>query len=264
MNIQVLFSTMYQLDFGLTERANIQDSYVVVNQTDFSKFPNLRKFEKAEVFVSLEERGLSRSRNKAIDYASGDICVLADDDVYYVPNYKEAIEEAYNKYKEADIILFDIIEPSGRRRKSVSKKDGKINFFKILRGNSIRITFKLNSIKNNSIRFNENFGSGSGKFIASEDIVFLVDCMRKGLKVYYVSIPIVGLFPSESTWFKGYNREYFQTVGAFSYHYMRRLWFVYCWQFLLRHRELLTKFSIGEAFKYCKEGVEMLKKLSIK
>src|SRR5690606_37347673 len=101
----------------------------------------------------------------------------------------------------------------------------------------------------------------SGKFIASEDIVFLVDCMKKGLKIYYVSIPIVVLGPSESTWFKGYNKEYFQTVGAFSYHYMRGLWFIYCLQFLIRHKDLLEVLSFGEAFNYCKEGVGMFRAL---
>jgi len=67
MNVQVLFSAMFQEEFGLNEKGNVKDQYVVVNQTDFQKFPNLQKSEKSKVFISLEERGRFSRVNRGAD-----------------------------------------------------------------------------------------------------------------------------------------------------------------------------------------------------
>ena len=46
-------------------------------------------------FISCDEKGLSKSRNKAINNATGDICIIADDDVTYSDDYIEKIRQAY-------------------------------------------------------------------------------------------------------------------------------------------------------------------------
>src|SRR5690606_11335927 len=132
--------------------------------------------------------------------------------------------------------------------KPIAKSEGRVNLLQALRGNSVRITFKVDSINNANIRFNENFGSGSNYFIASEDLVFMTDCYKKGLKIYYVPKPLLRLKESESTWFKGFNSKYFETISGFSYHLIGNLWFLFALQFLIRHRNLFKGINLFDAF----------------
>lgn len=238
MEIEVLISAMYQTDFTLPKKMNIQGKGIVVNQTDLVEFPNLNEVNSEVKFYSTSERGLSKSRNVALKKASADLCVITDEDVHYIDGFREIILNAYKKYSDADVILFDFYKDNKKRSKKIKQNGGKLSLLQSLRGNSVRITFKRKAVINNDISFNENFGSGSGQFIASEDLVFITDCNRKKLKIYYEPVPILNLIEKESTWFKGFNKEYFETIGAFSYHLLGGFWFVYALQFLLRHRNI--------------------------
>ena len=53
-------------------------------------------------------RGLSNSRNMALENAEDDICILCDDDVVYCDRYAELVEEALEKVPDADMMVFNI------------------------------------------------------------------------------------------------------------------------------------------------------------
>lgn len=241
---------MCQKDMSLPRRINALD-YVVVNQTSFAEYPNLNSFSSNSIFFSTEERGLSNSRNTAISLATADICLLADDDLVYHDAYIDIVVSAYEKYKEADLILFDFDEPDSlRKRKTIKKNAGRLNFLTILRGNSVRISFKLEVIKRNKIQFNCNFGAGSGKFICGEDSVFLLDCLRAGLRIYYVPTAILTLCEETrpSSWFSGFNAEYYRSKGAFSFHFLKNAFLLYNLQYLLRHNKEKSELSFIQKF----------------
>lgn len=259
MQIEILMATMFLKGFDFLKKANIYKSYLIINQTDFNSFPNIQSLEGFERIISVEERGLSNSRNLAISNSKGDVCIIADDDVQYVDHFQDIIKKAYLQYTDADVILFDMVRDENNNRKKIKNRDGQLNRIEILRGNSVRITFKRNSVISNGIKFNNRFGAGSGHFIASEELVFLTDCYDNGLKIYYVDTPIVGLQPSESTWFNGYDESYFNTIGAFSYHYAGSLWFLYVAQFIIRHLGIAKSFGVIKSLKSCFQGVEKYK-----
>lgn len=255
MKIEILVATMYEKDYSVPKRLNIQGSALVINQTDFKKFPNISgEFGKIK-FISNDKRGLSRSRNLALENSTAEICVIADQDVKYIDNYENIIKNAYLRYPDADVILFDFYKPNNSLSKTIKKGGGKLTLLQSLRGNSVRVSFKRKSIINNGISYNECFGSGSGKFIASEDLVFITDCQKNKLQIYYEPVPILSLVESKSTWFKGYNKDYFETIGAFSYHLMGNLWFLYAIQFLLRHRKLYNINAVFKNFQFIRSGV---------
>ncbi len=267
MKVQVLFAAMYQKDGFLPLRSKVVGDYLVVNQTDYSKYPNIINTNKTRFFISTEERGLSNSRNSALKYATGDICLIADDDLEYLDGYEDTVKTAYEKYPDADIILFDFLEESSiRKRKPVAKGGGKLNYLQILRGNSVRISFKLKSIKENDLKFNIYFGAGSSYFTSGEDIVFLVDAFRKKLKIYYEPIPILKLLDNDnkSTWFNGFDKQYFNNIGAFAYHYVRNFGSIYCLQFLLRHRNIVRKSGLSKSQMWLelKKGIYKYKKMA--
>ena len=58
--------------------------------------------------ISTTERGLSNSRNMALKYAVGEICILCDNDEIFEDNYETVICKAFERLPDADIIAFSI------------------------------------------------------------------------------------------------------------------------------------------------------------
>src|SRR5690625_4624847 len=125
--MQVLAATMFQKDLSLVKRMKIRDRAIVINQTDYKEYPELSLRSEKLLFISTEKRGLSRSRNRALANASEDICLLADDDVEYIDGYYEVVKEAYLKYPDADLILFDYYKEDGSISSKIAKKAGKVS-----------------------------------------------------------------------------------------------------------------------------------------
>jgi glycosyltransferase involved in cell wall biosynthesis len=116
MMLQVLVSTMNQANVDKLVSEMKIHKYVVINQvTDGSKLPQdiINDNNRA---LSYRERGLSLSRNRAIANSTADICVIADDDMYYVDNYEKIILDAYHQNTDADIIAFQVSNEDGTEK----------------------------------------------------------------------------------------------------------------------------------------------------
>lgn len=237
MKVEVLISCMYQTDTSIINKTNIQSDVVIINQCDTDKvkeiiFSNKQgKICKAK-FISTTQRGLSRSRNMAIQNSSGDICLLCDDDEVLEDDYVETITKAFEEHKD-DLIAFKIKHPT----RKFKEKTYKIGFFKSGTIGSWQLTFKRKSITANNIKFNEKMGSGTGNG-AGEENKFVMDCYKKGLDIRYVPYQIGELVPSgESQWFKGYDKKYWVNRGWQSKMVYGRLFgFLYIGYFLLKHK----------------------------
>lgn len=257
MNIEVLVSTMnLKNQEQLIKKMNIKKS-VIINQTKNINLPDIT--EGKNRLYSYNEKGLSRSRNKAIENSIADICLIADDDVKYENNYEKIVEEGYKKYPDADIIAFylDNVDENIYRPK---RKEGKINFVKSMQIKSSQITFKRKSIIEKGIRFNERFGTGSELYMGEENI-FLAQCLKKNLNIYYIPITIVVTQENNSSWFKGHNEYNFNVKGAVYYEMSKRLYPILILQFALRKRKLYSKeVKTLNAIKYMFEGVHKYKK----
>lgn len=103
MKIEVLISTMNLKEpETLLKEMNVQTPYKIINQVK-----EIKQIKDKNVY-SYQEKGVSKSRNRALQKAEAEICIIADDDVKYVDNYEKIILEAYKKYPKADIIVFKI------------------------------------------------------------------------------------------------------------------------------------------------------------
>ena len=161
-NLEILISTMNRasLSFLNNMLPSISDpniNMLIVNQTNESSIL-VSNSNHIKVLNTLD-KGLPQSRNLAIENASADICLIADDDIHYVSNFKEIILDAFEKYQEADIITFKMTNQDGqffRDYRNIIKHDkNTINTV-----NSVVIAFKLESVKGN-VHFNNNFGLGA-------------------------------------------------------------------------------------------------------
>ncbi len=260
MCIEVLVSTMNQADLSLVKKMNIQTDALIINQCD-------KEFYKEKIFswgkvrmYSLIESGLSKSRNRAIEKSNADICIIADDDVVYENNYKDTVLRAYNKYPKTDIIVFNVINNEGKS--SSVLKEGKIGFYNSMKVSSVQITFKRISLLDNGLKFNESFGSGA-RYICGEENILLTKCIRKGLEIRYVKEKLASVDCNKSSWFRGYNEDYFKSKGAMFYEISSKLSGLLILQFALRKWNLYCEeMRLLRAYKYMLKGLNEYKKIS--
>ena len=128
--LEVLLATTDQSNFDKLEEMNIQSDIIIANQSDFSEIQKTTKDGKNITMISTTERGVGRNRNLAMLFSSGDICILADDDMRFDDDYTTIVEDAFENNPRADIIIFNIDtigDQSAKRRNN--KKVKRIRIF---------------------------------------------------------------------------------------------------------------------------------------
>ena len=220
MNLEVLISCMNQQDMKIAEQTGIQSDALIINQCPQLEYSDDASSDKNTIAVQNSSRGnirmlrtiargLSKSRNLAIQHAVGDVCLLCDDDEQLDSSYEKIILNAYEALPEADIICFRIANQPSR----LKQKEQRLTKWTAMRIASWQITFRRESIINSGIRFDENMGAGTGNG-GGEEVKFLRDCIGAGLNAYYVPNSIGVVAQTESTWFKGFNRDFFYKRGV--------------------------------------------------
>lgn len=241
MSIQVLVSTMQQLDHSLLEKMNIQSDAIIINQCDRNDVEELKYNNNNVKFMSFKERGVGLSRNNALMRASADICLMADDDMVYVDGYPDIVTEAFHNNPKADIIMFNvpIHKKNGQILEKV-KKNKRIRFFNALRYGTVNIAFKREAVVKKNIFFSLLFGGGA-RYGSGEDSLFIIDALKNDLKIYSSVEVIAEIEESESTWFTGYNEKYFFDRGAlFQAIGGKSLSMFLMLQFLIRKRKIYS------------------------
>jgi glycosyltransferase involved in cell wall biosynthesis len=235
-------------------------SILIVNQTQDdslleSNYPTVR------VINSLE-KGLSKSRNLAIQNANKKICLIADDDVVYFPNFEEDIIKAFNDVKEASIITFNHQRVGADKPQNVSNKSYLHTRKSIYKVVSIEIAFKSDSLKGTNIYFDENFGLGSF-FETAEEFLFLRKAIQFRLKLYFYPNIIVthptlcsGEFHGEDRLVFARSALFYKIKGVIAY-----LWLIKHIFFLVKNSYIFKNQSI-EKFKIGLAGIKQFKKLT--
>lgn len=149
MEVEVLLSTMNLKDINkakkIIKQMNVKTPILIINQITEDILP--WNYEDKNIKVcSYKEKGLSKSRNRAISNASAEIEIIADDDVIYENDYEKTISDAYEKYKDADIIAF-YVQSNNKKRSIKRQRTHKVDFITAMRIQSMQITFKSKEIK---------------------------------------------------------------------------------------------------------------------
>ena len=253
MSLEVLVSTMNQNNYNLLEQMRINSEAVIINQNKSDTKDTLYFKNKKILWINSKSRGLSVSRNKAIQNSTSEICVIADDDLEYVDSYQDIILDCFEKNPEHDIITFQV-EGIGKKFKEYHPTARKLNYFTTMKVSSVEIAFRSKSIKDAGVRFNETFGSGT-KYLAGEEIIFLYDCLRKGLSIKYIPVKIADLHLGNSSWFSGFNEEYFFAKGAIFTGMSKKHSILLIFQFAIRKHNLYSDLiSINKAIRYMFKG----------
>lgn len=209
MKLEILLSCVGQTDNSVISDAKIYADAVVINQCDKEAYDEYQTERGTARVFSMCERGLTRSRNAAIERSTGDVCLLCDDDEVFVDDYEKKIMGAYEMLPEADVIILKMCN----RTPSFPDKIMRLRFPKTLKVSSWQISFRRESILRSGVRFDELLGAGSGNG-AEEELDFLIRCERAGLKIWYVPVEIASVAQKKSTWFCGFNEKFFYDRGA--------------------------------------------------
>ena len=143
---------------------------------------------------------------------------------------RQVICKAFERLPDADIIAFSIENKITKLPDRIQK----IGKWKSLRIDSRQIAFRRESILKSGVRFDPLMGAGSGNG-AGEENLFLINCLKSGLTIYYVPETVAKLRESESTWFSGYNEMFFYQRGGatrymlgFGMAFLYGIYYVFC------------------------------------
>lgn len=215
-DFEVLLSCMHEKDFSIAYRTKIDSDLLIINQCDEEDYSETEVNGHLWRMISTKERGLSKSRNMAMENARGEIILFADDDETMAHGYEDAIIRAFSELSDATMIAFNV----NRINVAMKKTYYHINSVKLSHRlfGAPMTACRLSYIKEANIRMNEMFGSGSD-WGGGEDGLFQRDIRRSSLLIYEYPLEIATIdYSNESKWFNGYTPEYFYQQGAYAEH----------------------------------------------
>ena len=203
MNINILIST-YGDRIQNCPRVLLPEhefiEYVIVHQTSSSSSIELPKdlYRGDVTIIQQNERGVTRSRNLAIDSAKGDILIFADDDVSYQLDRVLNVRKVYLERPELDVALFKIQTKKGEPEYKSYASEG-FRLSRITQSVSTpEITARRARLNSKKIYFDERFGAGRRWIIGGDESFFIEDCLKSSLQVHYFPY-YLAVHPYEST-----------------------------------------------------------------
>ena len=173
-------------------------------------------FDKPQTkLVELKSRGVTKSRNAALKYASGKYLIFGDDDITFDESGISTLIEHFESHPECSIILAQTSDETGTLRKSYPSKPHKLSKFNSAKAATYEMMVRVDAIRSAGVNFDENFGAGAENFLGDE-YIFIADALNKGLKGDFLPVR-VAIHPNESsgsTW--GTPRDLSARAAVFS------------------------------------------------
>ena len=152
------------------------------------ELPQALKRHDVEVAI-IDGKGLSRNRNNCLKMATGDICLIADDDCLYTRERLQSVIDTFTAHPDVAIATFKAqndVAPKVYPGYSFSLAQPARKYYVT----SFEIAFRR-SMMPAGLRFDENFGLGSGVFDCGEESVFIHDALRAGLSCRFFPTVVV-------------------------------------------------------------------------
>ncbi len=253
--LEMLISALEQADVeGMLASMHLEADSVLIHQTDHEDEREITVAGHRMRIYETAERGVGRSRNSALEHSSRELVLFSDEDIVYDRGYGGRICRAFEKCFDADILLFNV-RVNEARRTYWTDKAHRVHQWNCGRYPAYAIAGRRESLVKAGVRFSLLFGGGA-PHSNGEDSLFLMDCLRKGLKIIALPVVIGEEQERESTWFHGYNEKFFYDRG-YLYHYLYRGWAkLYATQFILRKKGFMCKdVPAKRAFQLMLQGI---------
>lgn len=250
---EILLSCMFLSDSKeMIKRSHITSDTVIINQCDEENYKEDNICNALLRTFSVTDRGLTKSRNLAISKSQADICIICDDDEIFNEGYEKAVLSAYDALPDADIIIFDIVDRPLKWGNSIKR----LGYIDLMSVSSWQITFRREKLLASGVLFDENMGAGSGNG-AEEEFRFLTQCRKAKLRIYHYPFRLASVAQTQSTWFKGFDEEFFVNRGNTTRYIMGLpLSVLYAAYYAFAKRKQLSGMSMLRAFSYTVKGIK--------
>ncbi|MEQ2859014.1 glycosyltransferase family A protein [Brotocaccenecus cirricatena] len=255
MNVETLVVTTGQSDNHLPQQMHIQTDALIGNQCGKDSLSEHVYLGHKIRYINTSTHGVGINRNEVLMRATGDICVLADDDMVFLDGYEKTICTWFQKLPQADILLLNLEGGKARHRNTKVTRITTMNYGKY---GAARIAFRREAVHFSGVMFHTMFGGGC-RYSCGEDTLFLRDCLRKGLRIYGIPASIAQIDDSSSSWFQGYSDKYFQDKGILYYALDGKWGRLHAWIHCFRHRHRYHEYGWKNAVKQMVKGMGTVK-----
>lgn len=252
MKIEILISTMNKKnisELNLSQK-NIFENCTIINQITDEKLELINEEikEKNIKIISYREKGLSKSRNRALENSTGDILILTDDDISLVEGSLDEIRTEFRKNKDFDVLTFKFQKEDFNKNKKYKRKEFVHNYNTIRKVSSVEIAMKRDTIVQKQIKYDEKFGLGA-EYNSGEENIFLKDCLDNGLKIKYIPSNIVK-HPTESLSTPYYwTEDYIRGKGPLFYRLYNKWGYFYYILLILKRRNRVKNVGVLKSLK---------------
>ncbi len=137
--------------------------------------------------IRLNSIGVAKSRNAAIENATGEYLVFADDDIVFDEGGLQEAIEYLDNHPRLSLLLTQAADPSGKLRKRYPPKEQDLTLLNSARAATYEMIVRVSEVKKLGIRFDEKFGAGVENYLGDE-YIFIADLIRAGGKARFVPI----------------------------------------------------------------------------
>lgn len=189
--------------------------YIVSWQTAGADPENVPSgLKRSDIVISPTDTiGSSNNRNHAISIATAPLCLTADDDLRYTSGQLQAVIDAFDARPDMELASFRY---SGPDNKAYPEKETALDW-PLPRGfysTSFEVAFRRDAVQG-KIFYNPYFGINSPRLVCGDDSVFLLDCIRAGLKCRHIPIVITHHADNSSGTRLYSNPGFITTQGAY-------------------------------------------------
>ncbi len=242
MTLQLLVSCVAQDVHALCKKMNIGSDAIIVNQKSSYAAETFNHNGHLIKALSMDEKGVGLSRTTALQRATADIVLFADEDIVYEPDYEQKVIEQFEANPDIDMIFFNV-RVCDERRTYWTEAPKRVHRWSCGRYPAYSIAVRTRKLHEAGLTYHLWFGGGA-LFSNGEDSLFINEALKKHMKLLAVPVLIGEEKPREdgsSTWFNGYDEKFFYDRGVL-YHYLYgALAPVMTLRFLLKNRSVMCR-----------------------
>ncbi len=209
-------------------------SYQYTDERYLELIPTCLKTRPDVLLTKYNGQGLSANRNMALEKATAELVMFADDDTHILPEAIDEISQIFDTHPDLDIAFFRASTYTGKTLKNYPEKEFDITRIPDTYSISTKETVCKRTSIQGTVRFDERFGLGTKFLTCGEEEIWLQDALKAKLRMHYFPIKTV----ETSTMLKksmiyvdaGVQRS----RGAFTYYvYGPKAWWI-CFHFAFK------------------------------
>ena len=186
--LTIAYSTLPSRLNSITYPENRDDREVLVLVQN-SEESSYAFTERSAKLVELKNRGVAKSRNAALDRASGEFLLFGDDDMKFIESGIDQALEYFRNNPDCSIILGQAVDQDGALRKNYESARTPLKLTNSARAATYEMLVRVDALRDKQIRFDENFGAGAVNYLGDEYIL-IADALRAGLKGVHLPVKI--------------------------------------------------------------------------